>query len=349
MSGAQGRLKSRCGRAATLVPLNRPRDVTPRRILTLALLALTAAACTGATKGMPRGWPKVVLAADSSCPTVAGRYFDSSEPISLLMAKLRVPYDSTNADQAYFELAGNADQGLTVKVVYRDSVSSTGAMQKGSAWSGDYYCDGGWLRIPDGSALSHWDQDMKTRNFFPKRHAMQIARNTDGALVARVDFTDYDEITVWCGDGCKGIPIPGTFTTKSVWTMAEKFDPELPTPVARARQQIIDQDEAALAQAKTDRLYQEEQALENGPVDPQEAIVRTRALSALVPGMLLRGVSSRGAGWHLSVEFDELYQLEQFMERLQGSGPVAELKVAPLYRTRTTTGRMTDVVFIRYE
>ncbi len=312
-------------------------------------MALTAAACTGATKGMPRAWPKVVLAADPNCPTVAGRYFDSSEPISMLMAKRRVPYDSTDADWAYFELAGNADQGLTVKVVYRDSVSTTGSLRKGDAWSGDYYCEGGWLRIPDGNFPTQWDQDMKTGDFFPKRHAMQIAPNANGALVARVDFTDYDEITVWCGDGCKGIPIPGTFATKSVWTMAEKFDPELPVPVARARQQIIDQDEAALAQAKTDRLYQEEQALENGPADPQEAIVRQRALSALVPGMLLRGVSSRDAGWHLSLEFDEPYQLTQFMDRLSGSGAVAEMKVAPLYRTRTTTGRTTDVVFIRYE
>ena len=265
------------------------------------------------------------------------------------MAKRRVPWDTTNADWAYFELAGHADQGLTVKVVYRDSVSTTGTLRKGDAWSSDYYCEGGWLRISDGRSLSHWDEDMKTSNFFPKRHAMRLAPNADGALVARVDFTDDEEITVWCGDGCKGFPIPGAVKTKSVWTMAEKFDPELRTPVARARQQVIDHDAAALTQAKNDRVYQAEQELENGPANPQEAIVRTRALSALVPGMLLRGVSSRDAGWHLSLEFDELYQLEQFMQRVAGSGPVAELKVAPLYRTRTTTGCMTDVVFVRYE
>ncbi len=323
--------------------------MTPLRVLTILALTLTAAACGQATNGMPSGWPKVILASDSTCPTVAGRYFDSSAPISMVMAKQRVAWDTTNADWAYFELAGNADQGLTVQVVYRDSVSTTGTLRKGNAWTSDYYCEGGWLHIPDGSSLSHWDQDMKTGNFVPKRHAMRIAPNTDGALVARVDFTDYDEITVWCGDGCKGIPIPGSFTTKSVWTMAEKFDPELPTPVARAQQQVIDQDEAVLAQARNDRLYQEQQEIEQGPVDPQEAIVRQRALSALVPGMLLRGVSSRGAGWHLGLEFDELYQLEQFMQRMAGSGPVAELKVAPLYRTRTTTGRTTDVLFIRYE
>ncbi len=320
----------------------------PRRILFSLALALIAAACSG-TKGMPSAWPKVVLAADSACPSVAGRYFDSSAPISMLMAKRHVAWDSTNADWAYFELAGNADQGLTVRVVYRDSVSTTGTLRKGTAWSGDYFCDGGWLRIPDGTSLSQWDEDMKTSDFFPKRHALQIAPNKDGALVARLDFTDYDEFTVWCGDGCKGFPIPFTFETKSVWSMAEKFDPDVPTPVARARQQVIERDAAALAQAKTDRLYLEEQALENGPVNPEEVIVRTRAISALVPGMLLRGVSSRDAGWHLSLEFDEPYQLTQFMERLAGSGAVAEMKVAPLYRTRTTRGRMTDVVFLRYE
>jgi hypothetical protein len=190
---------------------------------------------------------------------------------------------------------------------------------------------------------------MANGDFYPRRHAMMLAPNEDGALVARLDFIDYNEFTVWCGDGCKGFPIPGTFETRSVWSMAEKFDSELPPPVARERQRVIAKKEAALEQARHDRVWQEEQLLENGPPDPERDLVRKRALTALVPGMLLRGVGLTQGGWHLSLEFDELYQLEQFMERLAGSGPVAELKVAPLYRTQTTTGRITDVVFIRYE
>lgn len=319
------------------------------RVLVLISLAMAVVACDSATKGMPRGWPDLVLGPESQCPEVAGRYFDSSEPIRKVMAERHVPWDSANADWAYFELAGQADLGLTVTVVYRDSISRTGTLQKGTPWSGDYYCDDGWLGIGDRDFPTTWDKDMASGDFYPKRHAMMLAPNEDGALVARLDFIDYNEFTVWCGDGCKGFPIPGTFETRSVWSRAEKFDPDLPPPVARERQRMVAQKEAALEQARHDRVWQEEQLLENGPPDPERDLVRKRALAALVPGMLLRGVGPTQGGWHLSLEFDELNQLEQFMERVAGSGPVAELKVAPLYRARTTTGRTTDVVFIRYE
>jgi hypothetical protein len=319
------------------------------RILLLMSLAIAPLACGGATKGMPRGWPDLVLASDTLCPNVAGRYFDSSDPITMLMAKRHVEWDSVEADWAYFELLGKADSGLTVKVVYRDSVEKTGVLRKGNAYDGDYYCDGGWLRMGETKSPSLWDAEVRTDDFYPKRHAFRLAPNEDGALVARLDFTDYAEFTVWCGDGCKGIPLPGTFETRSIWTMAEKFDPELPPPVARERQRAIAQTAAELERARNDRVWQEEQLAENGPPDPEKDLVRQRAVSALVPGMLLLGVGPTQGGWHLSLEFDELYQLEQYMVRLQGSGPVAELRVAPLFRTKMTTGRTTDVVFIRYQ
>ncbi len=337
------------GRTATAVLVSRPVNMPLIRILALVFLASMALACGGATKGMPRGWPDLVLASDTHCPDVAGRYFDSSEPITFLMAKRRVAFDNVEADWAYFELAGHADSALTVTVVFRDSVERTGTMRKGTEYDGDYYCSDGWLRVAGSGGPSRWASEVRDQDFYPKRHAVRLAPNEDGALVARLDFTDYAEITVWCGDGCKGVPIPGTFDTRSVWTMAEKFDPDLPPPVARARQRVAEQTAADLERAKADRVWQQNDEAENGPPDPERDAVRKRALSALVPGMLLQGVGPNANGWHLSVEFDELHQLEAYMTRLNGSGPVAELRIAPLYRTRTTQGRWTDVVFIRYE
>lgn len=298
---------------------------------------------------MPRGWPGVVTASGDACPKMAGRFFDSSEPISQMLASQHVPYDTSVADWAYFELVGDADKGLRVTVMHRDSVVTAGALTKGTAWSGDYYCEDGWLMVGDGKLPNSWDAEVKADDFQPQRRHLRIAPNTDGALVARLDFTDFDEFTVWCGDGCRGIPLPWTFRTRSAWSMAEPFDPEVPPPVARRRQHEQEERESALDRARHDRVWQEEQLLENGPPDPAQDLVRTRALTALVPGMLLLGVGPRDEGWHLSLEFEELYQLDQFMERLKGTGPVQELRVAPLYRTKTTQGRWTDVVFIRYQ
>ena len=76
--------------------------------------------------------------------------------------------------------------------------------------------------------------------------------------------------------------------------------------------------------------------------------MRTRGLAALLPGMLLRGVTPRDSGWHLSLEFGELPQLDRFLVRLAQSGEVAEIHVAPLYRARSTEGRWIDVVYVRY-
>ncbi len=50
-------------------------------------------------------------------------------------------------DGAYFELAGEADHGLTVIVVSRVSVAKTGMLRKRDPYSGDYYGEAGWLQI----------------------------------------------------------------------------------------------------------------------------------------------------------------------------------------------------------
>ena len=88
--------------------------------------------------------------------------------------------------------------------------------------------------------------------------------------------------------------------------------------------------------------------LENGPPIAGEGEVRARGLAALVPGMLLRAVSPRDSGWHLSLEFEELPQLESFLVRLSQSGSVDQIREAPHYRARSTNGRWIDVVYVRY-
>lgn len=321
-----------------------------QRMLSLCLvsaLAMLLAACNGPTRDMPRAYGPLVLAADDKCPLVAGRYFDSSDQITRLLALAHVKDPAVDADRAWIELAGNADTALTVTVMYRDSVSQRGWLRRGGPSEGDYFCEDGWLKVGDHRIPRTWDGDVTDAGFFPRRKAFWVAPNEGKGLVGRLQFIDFEQFNVWCGDGCRGFAIPGTFTHKETWSLAEPFDPDLPPPVARRREAERQRELAELERAKHSRLYQEEQLLENGPPDPERESVRARALRALVDGMLLNGVGRSQGGFNLSLEFDEEWQLEQFMTRFQGTGPVAEIGPAPHYRARTSDGHWTDVVFVR--
>jgi hypothetical protein len=309
-------------------------------LLITALVALVA--CNGDTKGVPKGWGPVQLGKDTLCPPMQGRYVYTPEPIGWQLAGRHVPWDSVPAELEYFAVAGSADSALHVTVGYVDGRTHEQRLQKGTPYSRDYHCEDGWLHISAGEISNRFDAEVASVGFYAQRHAMRIARSRSGALVARLDRIDYDEFYVWCGDGCKGFPLPWTFETRSTWSQAKRWIAGTPRPsvVRREREE---------ARLKADPVYQENQRLENGEPVAGQPEARRRVSAALVPGMLLRAVAPRDSGWHLSLEFEELSQLAQFMERLSQSGPVAELKVLPLYRAKTTNGHWIDVVYVRYE
>lgn len=307
----------------------------------LAAVALLAA-CNDDSKGMPAEWRPLELAKDTLCPRLQGRYVYALEPIGWQLAGRHVPWDSVPAELEYFAIAGVADSTLHVTVGYVDGRTHEQRLQKGTRYARDYYCEDGWLHIRSGEISHRFDADVASPGFYALAHAMRIARSKRGALVARLDRIDYDELTVWCGDGCKGIPLPWTFETRSTWSAAERWREGTPRPSVVRRQREA-------ARLKADPVYQENQRLENGERVAGQGEAHKRATAALVPGMLVRAVAPRDSGWHLSLEFEELSQLAQYMERLSQSGPVAELKVLPLYRAKTTNGHWIDVVYVRYE
>lgn len=314
----------------------------------VGVLAVAAACSRG--ERLPREWGPLALGEGEECPQVAGRYFDSSEPIAHMLAARFVQVDDPNADWDSFELSQPTADAFTVVVRFADGEERQGRARRGTGpYAGDFYCADGWLQVGDRYMPTKWDAEVRAAGFFPRRRALRIAPGKDGALVARLDLTSYDDFPIWCGDGCRGIPLPWTWETRSSWSAARRWDPDSPSPRAAARVRAEAARRADLAKAKEDPVYREEQALENGPVVAGEGEMRKRGLAALLPGMLLRGVAPRDSGWQLSLEFEELSQLHEFMVRLSQSGPVAEIKVAPLYRARTTTGRWTDVVYVRYE
>lgn len=315
---------------------------TIRFLLLLTPCVLALVACNGDTKGMPKGWGPVQRGEDWRCPALEGRYVYSAEPIGWQLAGRHVPWDSVPAELEYFEVAGSADTALHVTVGYLDGRTHDRRLQKGTPYAHDYHCEDGWLHINAGAISDRFDAEVASEGFYAKRHAMRIARSKSGALVSRLDRIDYEEFYVWCGDGCKGFPLPWTFETRSTWSRTERWREGTPRPSVARRQREE-------AQLKADPVYQENQRLENGEPVAGQPEARKRATDALVPGVWLRAVAPRDSGWHLSLEFEELPQLVQYMESLSHSGPVAELKILPLYRAKTTNGHWIDVVYVRYE
>lgn len=313
-----------------------------RLSLPLIAVAMVLAACTDDSKGMPRAWRPVQLGKDTLCPPMQGRYIYAPEPIGWQLAGRHVPWDSVPAELEYFGITGSADTALHVTVGYLDGRTHEKRLEKGTRYARDYFCEDGWLHIRAGEISNRFDPEVASAGFFAKAHAMRIARSKSGALVARLDRIDYEEFYVWCGDGCKGFPLPWTFETRSTWSRTERWIEGTPRPSVARRQREE-------AQLKADPVYHENQRLENGEPVAGQPEARKRATDALVPGVWLRAVAPRDSGWHLSLEFEERPQLVQYMESLSHSGPVAELKILPLYRAKTTNGHWIDVVYVRYE
>jgi hypothetical protein len=231
----------------------------------LAAIAILASACVGDTVGTPRGWGPLALGEGPHCPAVAGRYFDTSQPIAVLLAAHPVGMSTSPDEWAWFELSGVADTSLSVTVALQDGTEQTGRLRRGSPSGGDYYCEDGWLHIANRNISNQFDDDAENTESRPNRRAMRVAKTLDGALVARLDFVSYSEVTVWCGDGCKGFPVPGTSRTRSQWSAAEPWDPD-ETPGSAAR---LGETRGGRTrdrrQVESERLRLEELRLENGP------------------------------------------------------------------------------------
>lgn len=311
----------------------------PRKTILAYAAGLLLVACHPDDR-MPANFGRISLGKKNGCPNVLGRFARTSEPIAHMMAGRFLPYDSTHAAWEWFELTGSPDSAMQVTVQRVDGSVAKGTMRKEGERAGDYQCADGWIVLRDRDLPNTWDSDVLEPDEHPRRRAMRVASTTTGDLVARLDMIDFDEFTVWCGDGCKGIPLPWTFTRRSGWSTARQYDSSEahPTGTTPDRQQ----------QVPADRLGREEQELENGPPIPGLETVRRRAMAALPPGVTLRGVGQREQGWHVSVEFAELSQLEHFMVQLEQSGNVSEIHVAPLYRGKRPDGRWADVVYVRF-
>lgn len=319
-----------------------------RRAGAVLVVIGTALACDGRTEGMPREFGPLVFGEDWRCPAVAGRYAYGAEPGGHYLAARFAPYGDT-VPVEYFVLEGSADTALHVGVGMLDGRVIAKALRKGSPFSGDYYCEDGWLQLRSDFSEDRFDAEVAGEGFYPRRRKILVTANAASALVTRYDRTDYDELTVWCGDGCTGIPLPWTFETRSTWSRAEPWVEGTPRPSVTAAVRAEARAREEQERLQQDPVYRAEQAQEQGPPVVGQADARRRAVAALERGMLVLAVAPRDSGWHISLEYEAESQIPAYMVRLAQSGPTMAIRQDKLYRGRTSSGRMTGVVWVRFE
>lgn len=240
-------------------------DAGVRRVAALALACLLLAACREGR--VPGGFGPLALGEPEHCPIVNGR-FDALEPLVRWSVVERVlPYDSTRLEVEGFSLQGNADQSLRLVAWSSGEPYDTVQLTR----QRHYRCDEGRLvldlpeRLPEALGVEPAHSERLVRG-----NTLALAIGAEGALVAELARDTYSGIAVWCGDGCKYVPVPFSGQTTRSWLRV------YPMPlggVARARR-VAPPSEQQL----NDRMAAEERALEEGrPVPDRGAQGQWRA------------------------------------------------------------------------
>ncbi len=192
-----------------------------RRCGLLPLAMMLVQACSD-TPGMPSSWGPLRFAADRACPRVYGTYDASDEDFAYIIARRHLPYDSTRGPVESMSLVLDGDSVLTVIAWVDLQPRDTVLLRRGR----EFGCADGWLKPTFPRWLPSDDGDSpEARSERAGRREFAVATGAKGALVGRLDHHTYDEFTVWCGDGCKGFPIPWTWRTAHHWHRAEQVDP----------------------------------------------------------------------------------------------------------------------------
>jgi hypothetical protein len=312
-----------------------------------ALLSLAVAACSS-QRGVPKAYGPLALAKGDACPDVTGRYAYTGEPGGfLLAARHGITYENLAVE--HFTVTGDADTALRLRIGRSDGSVVEKRLKRGAQpYGGDYWCEDGWLRL-GGDIGARWDSTVNDEGFHARRHAVHLATGREGALVTKLDHTDYDEFTVWCGDGCKGIPLPWTFRTRTTWHRAEAWPEGAPRPVAIAEVMASERKAQEIERARNDPLFLENDRLERGETTPASIETRRRVEAVLPKDIRLLAVAPRDSGWALSIEYDDEAQLPGFLVALQESGPVVEVRRDGLVRGITPERRKTGAVYVRWQ
>lgn len=290
-------------------------------LVAASLLCLLVTACTTTEGREPEG---LRLGRERSereagvCPVLDGKYRLAPNDIGYVIRSM-LPWQEEPRTWSSVELSGHPDVALQMVATDSDGQQDTVMFRPGQ----DYDCDTGWLRPRDVDELNQWPSP-RPRDGRSRRHDFLIASAKHGVLVGRHDIMSFEEFAVWCGDGCKGFPLPWTIRHHESWSILGDVNTPIPgEPVTELQE----------------RIAREERRLEQGPgLTPMEAWLVRTARAQLPEGVRLIGFGPRDNGMHLSISVKDTALVHTFVEAMQLAPGVRAARHEHLYRGRLMDG-----------
>lgn len=183
------------------------------RLMTLLLLSALFSGC-GNHDGYPHDWDAAVTAPAGQCPDITGTYLISDR---ISYATLAGHYEETPRTWQVMSLAGNPQVGLEA-MVYEINTGTPYEKTIKRSKGTDYQCDDGWLEMPWPGGVALTTEDDAPNDNRQMSKTLSYAKNRAGELVIRTNIARWQAFAVWCGDGCKYVPIPFTRETTYAWS-----------------------------------------------------------------------------------------------------------------------------------
>ena len=188
--------------------------MTTKNLLLLSMIFLALTSCD-IPVGSNSNWQDVVKAANNECPDITGTYSIMDQPGYLMLGG---HYEDPKKAWEVMSITGNPQQELHITLYETNTGISYNALITRTR-NKDYQCKDGMLETAwpyMDAPINRADESISNDDLVEK--SLSFAKNKNGDLVLRTNTHTWKGIAVWCGDGCKYLPIPFTSRTHHHWS-----------------------------------------------------------------------------------------------------------------------------------
>jgi hypothetical protein len=237
-----------------------------------------------------------------------------------------LPYDFREQRWTMVTMAGHPDTAVHLEATFEDQSTDTTTWRRDAA----YDCDAGLVHPRDADELFYGVR--MEDNERSHRHDFFLSSDDKGQLVGRHEVLSFVQFDVWCGDGCKGFPIPWTMRRDVTWSFLS----------IRGDLAANNPEQAAI----NDRLARDEAALEQGPPGPPIERWIMRTVRSRIDRGYIAGMGPNGDGINVSLALPDSLAIAVVLSHLQATRGVLEARHETLYRTRRPDGKVAIVIHV---
>ncbi len=258
-----------------------------------------------------------------SCPRIDGAYRNNGSDLAAVVGR----FSRSGLGLADWEtvvITGHPDVAIQLAFTRKDQQGVTVTLERDRG----YDCHTGWLH-PDRAAGLMDELKARGRGLPLEapdddrvhRYEFYISSNDRKQLVGKLDDLNFAQFDVWCGDGCKGFPIPWSIRRDMIWSVLPDTSEPVQGPPPPS--------------AADERIAAEERALENGPGLTRiegflDRVVREHVRPPI--DILGTGPTLEGA-LHVSIRVPDSTWVPQVVQRFKGLAGVRDAREAPLYKS----------------